>query len=338
MLGGLAAGSFYLPLKKVEEWSWESYWIVNGFISWIIMPWVIAYVTVPDLIPILTGAPASSLFWTFLYGVLWGIGGLTFGLTMRYLGLSLGYAVAIGFTAAFGTLVPPIYFGEFAALLVNRSGQVTMGGVMVSLVGIAVVGWAGWLKDHQLSEEEKQESVQEFDFVKGFWVAVFAGLMSACMSFGFQAGKPIAQLAVDSGAPSLWQNNPVLIVIFAGGFMTNFIWCMILNVQNASFSDYWNRSGSPLTLNYLFAVSAGVIWYLQFMFYGMGTSKLGEYEFASWSIHMSLVILFSNMWGLITDEWKGSGRRTMVLIYVGLAILIFSTFVIGYGNYLETLS
>ncbi len=333
-IGGFAAGSFYLPLKKVENWAWESYWIVNGVFSWIVAPWVVAALTVPDVLAILADAPPSSLFWTFFYGLLWGIGGLTFGLTMRYLGLSLGYAVAIGFTAAFGTLLPPIYFGEFVALLGRLSGQVTVAGVLVSLVGIAVVGWAGALKDKELSEEEKRTGVQEFDFTKGVWVAVFAGIMSACMAFAIAAGRPIAEAAITRGTPVLWQNSPVLIVVFAGGFLTNFAWCAFLNVKNGTASDYWQSTGVALWANYGFAILAGITWYMQFMFYGMGTSQLGAYEFASWSIHMAFVIVFSNMWGLITKEWRGAGSRTMALIYVGLGVLILSTVVIGWGNYI----
>lgn len=332
-VGGFAAGSFYLPLKKIEDWAWESYWLVNGVFSWIFMPWIVGMLVVPNLSVVWAEAPASSMGWAFLYGALWGIGGLTFGLTMRYLGMSLGYALALGLTATFGTILPPIYFGEFVQLVTENSGIVTLLGVAVTLIGIAVTGWAGVAKDRELSEDEKLEGVEEFDLVKGIWVAIFAGIMSACMAFGIAAGEPIAEVAVDHGTAPLWQNTPVFIVIFAGGFLVNAVWCAYLNVANGTASDYLDANTS-LLINYTFGALAGVTWYFQFMFYGMGTSQMGEYDFASWSVHFAFVITFSNMWGLITDEWMGTSRRTRLLLYLALFILVASAAIIGYGNYL----
>ena len=177
-LGGFAAGSFYIPFKKVRDWAWESYWLVNGFFSWIIMPWLVAFLTIPPLMSVLCETPVASLFWTFLFGLLWGIGGLTFGLSMRYLGMSLGYAIALGFCAAVGTIVPPIYKGAFGDLVTSLSGLTTLAGVLVCLVGIAICGWAGISKEKELSSEEKKKIVEEFNFIKGFLVAVFTGIMS----------------------------------------------------------------------------------------------------------------------------------------------------------------
>ncbi|NQT03443.1 MAG: L-rhamnose/proton symporter RhaT [Planctomycetes bacterium] len=332
-LGGFAAGSFYIPFKKVRNWAWESYWLVNGVFSWIIMPWLIAILTVPALIHVLREAPPSSIFFSFLFGLLWGIGGLTFGLSMRYLGMSLGYAIALGFCAAFGTIIPPIYKGAFGDLISRVSGLTTLAGVFVCLVGIAICGWAGMSKEKELSDEKKKETIKEFNFVKGLLVAIFAGVMSACMAFGFAAGEPIAKLAVERGAPSLWQNNPVLIVIFAGGFTTNFIWCVFLNIKNRTAKNYLD-SRTPLITNYIFSALAGITWYLQFMFYGMGNTKMGKYNFASWSVLMALIIVFSNIWGLIFREWKGTSRRTHGIIFAGILVLILSIFIVGLGNYL----
>jgi len=333
-LGGFAAGSFYIPFKKVRNWAWESYWLVNGVFSWIIMPWLIALLTVPALIHVLREAPPSSIFFSFLFGLLWGIGGLTFGLSMRYLGMSLGYAIALGFCAAFGTIIPPIYKGAFGDLIGRVSGLTTLAGVFVCLVGIAICGWAGMSKEKELSDEKKKETIKEFNFVKGLLVAIFAGVMSACMAFGFAAGEPIAKLAVERGAQSLWQNNPVLIVIFAGGFTTNFIWCVFLNIKNNTAKNYLNSDGASLAGNYIFSALAGITWYLQFMFYGMGNTKMGKYNFASWSVLMALIIVFSNIWGLIFREWKGTSRRTHRIIFAGILVLILSIIIVGLGNYL----
>jgi len=336
-LGGFAAGSFYIPFKKVRNWAWESYWLVNGFFSWIIMPWVIALLTIPELTSVLREAPGSSIFWSYLFGLLWGIGGLTFGLSMRYLGMSLGYAIALGFCAAFGTIIPPIYFGTFGDLITHVSGLTTLAGVVVCLIGIAVCGWAGVSKEKELSEEEKKETVKEFNFTKGLLVAICAGVMSACMAFGFAAGKPIAQLVVERGVPSLWQNSPVLVVILTGGFTTNFIWCVFLNIKNRTVKDYLNSGNASLLSNYIFSSLAGITWYLQFMFYGMGSTKMGKYDFSSWSIHMALIIVFSNMWGLLFHEWKGCSSRTLRIIISGILVVVLSIVFIGAGNYLASI-
>ena len=335
-IGGFAAGSFYIPFKKVRNWAWESYWLAGGVFSWIIAPWVVALLVVPGLFSVLKETPSSTVFWTYFFGVLWGIGGLTFGLSMRYLGMSLGYAIALGFCAAFGTIVPPIFKGEFTELLATTSGLITLAGILVCLVGIAVCGWAGVSKEKELSEEKKKETIKEFNFAKGVLVAIFAGVMSACMAFAIEVGEPIAALAGQSGTASLWVNSPVYVFIFAGGFTTNFIWCVCLNLKNRTARDYVDARRTPLLSNYLFSALAGITWYFQFMFFGMGKTRMGAYDFSSWTIHMAFIIVFSNLWGLFFREWKGTSRRTHRLIVAGLLVLVLSTVVVGIGNYLAS--
>lgn len=336
-IGGLAAGSFYIPFKKVQKWAWESYWIVGGFFSWIIAPWVASLIFCPDVLGVLSSAPKSSIFWSFFFGLLWGVGGLTFGLSMRYLGMSLGYAVALGFCAAFGTIVPPVFRGEIGGLAAKLSGQVILLGVLVCLAGIAVCGRAGVSKERELSADEKKAAISEFNFGKGIWVAMFAGLMSACMAFALQAGKPIADLAIKCGTPELMQNTVPQIVIFAGGFLTNVVWCVYLNVKNGSGRDYINAQGASLPINYIFSALAGITWYLQFFFYGMGTTQMGRYDFSSWTIHMAFIIVFSNLWGIYFREWRGASKRTHNLVFGGISVLTLSTIVVGIGNYIAKL-
>jgi L-rhamnose-H+ transport protein len=336
-LGGFAAGSFYIPFKKVRNWAWETYWLVGGFFSWIIAPWLVAFLTVPNLMAILCEAPPKDIFLCYLFGLLWGVGGLTFGLSMRYLGMSLGYALALGFCAAFGTIIPPIGRRVFGELITHKSGLTMLGGVLVCLAGIAVCGWAGVAKEKELSEEKKKETIKEFNFARGLWVAIFAGVMSACMAFGIEAGKPLAQLAVEKGTQPLWQNSVVFVCILAGGFTTNFIWCVFLNVKNRTSKDYVGSGDASLVSNYVFSALAGITWYLQFMFYGMGTTRMGKYDFSSWTIHMAFIIVFSNIWGLIFREWKGTSRRTHRIVFFGILVLILSTIVVGLGNYLASM-
>ena len=332
-IGGFAAGSFYLPLKQIRNWAWESGWIINGFFSWIIAPLVVALLSVPLLFSALLGSPPVALLWTFVFGVLWGIGGLTFGLSVRYLGMSMGYGVALGFCAAFGTLVPAVYDGSIVQLLTTVPGWVVLSGILVCLAGIGICAFAGHLKE--AGQSPKEEAGQDFRLGRGLLVAGFAGLMSACMAFAFAAGKPVADAAREAGTVPLWVNSAVLVVILLGGFLTNVIWCGYLLARKKTWRDYSNSKGAPLLRNYSLAAVAGVIWYLQFMFYGMGSTKMGAYDFTSWTLHMSFIILASNIWSLVLKEWKGSGRKTIATLIIGILVITLSTVLIGLGNYLQ---
>jgi len=334
-IGGLAAGSFYIPFRKVKRWSWESYWLIQGVLAWVVMPSLVSALTVPHLLTVFSRIEWKTLGLVYLFGVLWGIGGLTFGLSMRYLGMSLGYAVALGFCAAVGTLVPPIQEGRFLALFADPAGLAVLAGVAVCLAGISVCGSAGIRKERELTDEEKKKTIREFALAKGFAVAIFAGVLSGSMAIAFHLGKPIAEAALATGTRKIFTNNPIFIVAMAGGFTTNCLWCVILNLKNKSLGDYVRGSGGLLAVNYLFAGLAGIIWYGQFFFYGMGQTKMGAYDFSSWTIHMAFIIVFSNLWGIRFHEWKGVSRRTLALVYAGIVVLILSTIVVGYGNYLK---
>ncbi|MBI2301965.1 MAG: rhamnose/proton symporter RhaT, partial [Armatimonadetes bacterium] len=249
---------------------------------------------------------------------------------------ALGYAVALGLCALFGTLVPPIVNGEIAGMLGGGPGRVVLLGVVLCLFGIALSGKAGKQKEVELPAEAKQETIEEFDFAKGLLVAIFAGVMSACMAFAFQAAKPLTELAILYGTPKLWSNLPVLVIALLGGFTTNVIWCRLLMDRNGTTLQFIRQEADgrpvPLAANYLFCALAGLAWYLQFFFYGMGTTKMGTYDFTSWSIHMACIIIFSTLWGIALKEWKGTSRATHAWIAAGLLVLVLSVGVIGYGN------
>ncbi len=333
-IGGLAAASFYIPVKRVRGWSWESYWLVLGVVAWLIAPWTVAFIKIPNLLEVLRSVPSEVLLRCYFFGALWGIGGLMYGLTMRYLGISLGVAIALGFCAAFGTLTPPIVEGTLLELLSKNSGIATLSGVLLCLAGIGICGIAGIRKEKELTEEQKQDTVSEFSFVKGVLVAIVAGVMSACMAFAITAGKPIAEAAIEHGAESLWSNLPVFIVAFGGGLTTNFLWCGYLNISNGTARDYLENSKGSQLANYLWCALGGVTWYLQFMFYGMGTTRMGQYDFSSWTIHMAFIIVFGTLWGLWLHEWKGVKPATTALVWAGIAVLVLSTVIVGWGNYL----
>jgi L-rhamnose-H+ transport protein len=277
---------------------------------------------------------------------MWGVGGLTFGLSMRYLGLSLGMGVALGYCAAFGTLMPPIFHGEFAShVLGTASGQVILFGVVMCLAGIAVAGLAGRSKEREMTDEQKAATIKEFNFGKGILVATFSGIMSACFAYGLDAASPIAELSAKQGTDPLWTGLPKLCVVLLGGFTTNFIWCVALNIRNRSGYQYFSRTlreadanggglQVPMLRNYFFSALAGVVWYLQFFFYSMGETQMGAYKFSSWTLHMASIIIFSSLWGIALKEWAGSSRSTKRTLFAGLATLVLSTIIVGYGNYL----
>ncbi len=329
-IGSLGAASFYVPFKKVKVWAWESYWISQGLAAWIIFPWVFALLTVPSgtLMDIIHDAPTSAKWLSIMFGALWGVGGLTFGLSIRYMGIALGQSLVLGLTAALGTLIPSIVAGE--NLFATRAGILTMIGVAVALAGITIVGYAGVLKNKNLTEDERKAAVKDFALKKGIPIAIISGIMSACFAYGFQSGKPIDEVAAQYGTHELFVSNPTLIFILLGGFVTNFIYCVWLNIKNGSYKDYISVSGGVLLNNIAFTFLAGLLWFLQFHFYGMGKSQVpATMEAFSWSILMALSISFSNIWGLFLKEWKGVGRKTIMVLIIGIIILILSTFVIN---------
>jgi L-rhamnose-H+ transport protein len=337
-IGGAASGSFYIPYKKVKGWAWESYWIVGGLFSWLIVPPIAAYLTVPGFAEIIQNTSSNILKITFVMGLLWGIGGLTYGLGVRYLGMSLGNSVVLGFCSAFGALVPAIYYNFYPAAgkvslsdMFSRSGgQMVLFGVLVCIVGIAICGKAGMMKESELSTEQKQASVSEFSMVKGLIIAIISGILSSFFNFGIESGKPMAQEAVAQGFNPLFQNNVTYIVILWGGLTTNFLWCMYLNAKNKTFGDYTNNK-TPILKNILFSALAGTTWFLQFFFYGMGESKLGNGA-SSWILHMAFIILVSNMWGIYLNEWKGVSGKTKNTIILGILTIFASIVIVGIGN------
>jgi L-rhamnose-H+ transport protein len=375
-LGGLASGSFYVPYRGVRNWSWETYWLVGGVFSWIVCPTALGLALTNDLVGVLKQQTVGTLGWTYFFGALWGLGGLTFGLTMRYLGMSLGMGVALGYCAGFGTLLPPIFksfaptipvaqtIGEIAA---TQAGRVTLAGVAVCLLGIGVAALAGLNKERELPAAEKKKAIAEFAFAKGILVATFSGVMSACFAFALTAGNPIGDASLAAGTDPIWTGLPKLVVVLLGGFTTNFVACAVLHWRNRTAYQYLatrvrpehaglraaggelgggrvateGDSGAPdlkvpVLSNYLFSAWAGTTWYFQFFFYTMGETQMGRFGFTSWTLHMASIIIFSTLWGVFFKEWRGSSRRTHALIAAGLGILVVSTLLIGYGTYLSS--
>jgi len=350
-IGGFASGSFYIPYKKVKGWAWESYWIVGGLFSWLIVPPLAAWLTIPDFTKIISETAGSTIGLAYLFGVLWGIGGLTYGLGVRYLGVSLGSSIILGLCMVFGAIIPSVYYDffpkegkdTFSMMAGSNWGMTVLAGLAVCVIGIIICGRAGVMKEKQLSTATDPHDMAvktEYKFGLGLFVSIVSGVLSACFNFGLEAGKPMADTANEiwkAANPGqgnfLYQNNVTYVVVLWGGLTTNFIWCMILNARNKTFGDYTNKK-TPLLANYIFAALAGTTWFLQFFFYGMGESKMGNGA-SSWILHMAFIILVANMWGLVLKEWKGVNKKTINTIVIGIIVIIASVLLVGYGNSLK---
>jgi L-rhamnose-H+ transport protein len=356
-LGGASAASFYVPYKRVQRWSWEIYWITGGTVAWLVAPWVFAALRTHDLPGVLQATPSSTLFWCYVWGAMWGMGAIAFGLTMRYLGLSLGMAVALGLTTVIGTLGPPLFRGRIGELAVTSSGQAAFVGIALAVAGILIVARAGKAKDRELGGAGAAgrsgtapglgtaSGIAEFDLRKGLTLAVVSGILSSCFAFGLDAGEPIRRLTLAAGTGPLSAGLPVLCVVLAGGFTTNFLWCLGMIIRNRSAGELTGRvrappagnaTALPLLRNYALCALAGTLWYLQFVFYTMGESQMGRFGFSSWTLHMASIILFSTLWGFALGEWLASSRRTRAMVWIGIATLVSATVVIGAGNYLAS--
>ena len=325
-IGSFGQSSSYVPIKKIKSWEWENFWLVQGIFAWLVFPLLGALLAVPEGGSLFSLLSSGGALKAIVYGVLWGIGGLTFGLSMRYLGVALGQSISLGTCAAFGTLFPALMAGTD---LFHGEGLVLLLGVCITLAGIAVLGYSGSLRSQSMSEEEKKAAVKDFALTKGLLVALLAGVMSACFALGLDAGTPIKEAALSAGVNPLYAGLPVILLVTFGGFLTNAAYCFWQNIKNGTTKDYFKVSPSLFINNVLFCMLAGVLWYSQFFGLEMGksffTGNAVLMAFA-WSILMSLNVVFSNLWGIILREWAGADRKTLVALGIGLLILIFSIF------------
>lgn len=324
-VGSMGQSSSYVPINKIKNWSWENFWLVQGIFAWLVFPLLGAFLanSLPELTEIYR-SNASATWQSVGYGVLWGIGGLTFGLSMRYLGIALGQSVALGTCAAFGTLIPAVLTGTD---LLSPKGLILLLAVAITLAGIALVGYAGSLRSKNMSEEERRKAIKDFALKKGLLIALLSGVMSACFSLGLNAGIPVKDAAIAAGAKELFAQNPVTLLVTFGGFLTNLIYCLYMNRKNKTGGEITQSSKAVLINNVLFCALAGLLWYSQFFGLGMGQSffEPGSVMMAfSWSILMSLNVVFSNVWGILLKEWKGAGDKAVTFLALGMAVLILS--------------
>ena len=323
-VGAFCQSSSYVPINKIKSWSWESYWLVQGVFAWLLFPLAGAIISVSgtggtlgDLMNLMNANPRATWF-TFLFGALWGVGGLTFGLSMRYLGVALGQSIALGTCSALGAILGPVFTGHAGDLT-----SAVIIGVVVTLIGIAIIGIAGAMKADALPEEEKKKAIKDFNFGKGMAVALLAGFMSACFNIGLNFGQDLYL----EGTKEIFRSLPATMLVTSGGFLTNAAYCLFQNGRNRTWADYKQKSlwGN----NIFFCCLAGLLWYSQFFGLSLGKGFLTEYPVLitfSWCILMSLNVVFSNVWGVILKEWKGVSGKTVAVLTTGIIVLIISTF------------
>ncbi|WP_455426398.1 L-rhamnose/proton symporter RhaT [Dryocola sp. LX212] len=329
LVGAASAACFYAPFKKVQRWSWETMWAVGGFVSWIVLPWAVSATLLPDFWSYYGAFGASTLLPVFLFGAMWGIGNINYGLTMRYLGMSMGIGIAIGITLIVGTLMTPIIAGKFDVLIGTPGGRMTLLGVLVAVIGVAIVTRAGQLKERQMGIR-----AEEFNLKKGLVLAVMCGIFSAGMSFAMDAAKPMHEAAAALGVDPLYVALPSYVVIMGGGAVINLGFCFIrlAKMKHLSIKADFSVAKPLIIANVLFAALGGLMWYLQFFFYAWGHAKIpAQYDYMSWMLHMSFYVLCGGLVGLIMKEWKSAGRRPVGVLSVGCVVIILAANIVGLG-------
>ena len=336
-VGASSAALCYTPQKKLVSWSWQTYWLAQAFICWLVLPVVIAFITIPELLSVLRDAPPSAMQKSFLLGMAYGIGGTAFGIAIRYVGFSLTYAISVGISCVLGTLLPPLVNGSLGDVLNTAGSSYLISGVVMGTLGIALCGVAGRSKEKDLATEGNKET--EFSLAKGLPLCFLAGVLSALYGFSIDQGKPIADTAMAYGAGH-FKTNVIYIFSNTGAFITTMAYCLYLHFKQNTLSEYSDQPKQPTKrlFNYLLAILTGILWYGQFFFYGLGTVRMGRYEYTSWAIHMIMLVLFSSIAGLLMKEWKSTSSRTVGLLITALIVLIVAVLLLAYGNYLGNVS
>ena len=328
-LGAFCQSSCYVPINKIRSWSWESYWLVQGVFAWLVLPFLGMLLAVPaghSLGGMFAAAPSFNIWMTVLFGVLWGVGGLTFGLSMRYLGVALGQSTALGTCAGLGTVMGPLLLQVFFPETdpISQLTAAVIIGVVVTLAGIAIIGVAGSMKARSLSPEEQKAAVKDFNFPRGLAIALLCGLMSGCFNVGLEFG---AGINFGDATDPMFRTLPATFLVTLGGFATNAAYCLWQNGRNGTWGDY--RDGSVWANNLFFCILAGALWYSQFFGLALGKGFLTSSPTLmtlSFCILMALNVVFSNLWGIILKEWKGCSRATIAVLVTGIAVLVVSCF------------
>lgn len=330
-VGASSAALCYTPEKKLMGWSWQTYWLAQAFVCWLLLPVVIALLAIPDLFTVLQEAPGSAMQNSFLLGMAYGVGGTAFGIAIHYVGFSLTYAIAVGISCVLGTLLPPLVAGTLSDILRSNGSGFLTAGVLMGVLGIALCGLAGRKKEKDL--EKEKGGTAGFSLAKGLPLCLLAGMLSALYGFALDQGQPIADVAARYGAGYL-QSNVIYLFSNSGAFVTTFIYCLYLHRKEKTFGQYVSNNNGALAVNYLMAALTGLLWYGQFFFYGLGHVRMGSFKFTSWAIHMIMLVLLSAVAGLLMKEWKTVSPATRNILVLALVVLVIAVLLLTYGNHL----
>lgn len=324
-MGAFSSGSFSIPFGRTRNWAWENYWLIYSLFAYVIVPVVACSVFCPGFMNVLSRIPAQTLGWIFILGFIYGVCNLTFGLSLRYLGLSLGFSLSLGLMMILGTIIPPAIDGRLSVLLQQSGGTMLIAGLLIAAVGIALSGYAGYRKDKGAGLEANPE----LDFKKGLLLVLFVGITGASQALGIEQGTEISSAIIASGVNPLFQTLPVFPILFGGSFLATALWCLFLSKRNNNLKAFMKTKEVGVLSNYLYCALAGFLWFINFIFFGMGKSRMGEFSFTAWGIMMSLTIVFATLWGLYRGEWKATDTKTKAWMYAGLVVLVIASFVIG---------
>ena len=330
-VGASSAALCYTPQKAVKGWSWQTYWLAQAFICWFVLPLIVAYLTIPQVMQVLKEAPVFAMQRSFLLGMAYGVGGTAFGIAIRYVGFSLTYAIAVGISCVLGTLLPPLVRDTLDDVMKSNGAAFLIMGVVMGAVGIALCGVAGRNKEKDIAKNQNNKT--GFSLAKGLPLCLLAGILSALYGFSLDQGQPIADVAAKYGAGN-FQGNVIYIFSNSGAFLTTLLYCLYLHNKEKTFHQYGTASGNSLGANYLLSLLTGLLWYGQFFFYGLGHVRMGQFKFTSWAIHMIMLVLFSSFAGLVMKEWKQCGPRTLRWLMTALLVLVIAILLLTYGNYL----
>ena len=333
-IGGISAASCYLPGTKTVKWSWHTFWLVQALFAWLIMPIAVGWLTVPDFFKILVNAPSKPFWIAFLLGAVYGFGGMSFGRAIQHIGFSLTYTISIGISAVLGTILPLLIFGGFDQFFLKTGGMIVLSGMILSMVGVVFCGWAGFKKEKDLNEIAVEKA--KFNMTVGLILTIIAGVLSGVFNLSLTFGQPIADIAAANGAGH-FEGNAKMIVSTSGCFVVNFIWFIVVAIRKKTLKEFIpgnSLSAKTVFKNWMWSSFAGTLWCMQFFFYGLGHVKMGNFQFVSWVLHMSMLIFFSYIVGMLMKEWKTVKRKTYVLLIIGLLVLIVSFCITSYGSYI----
>jgi len=314
-------GTFGLGMKYMNPMSWESWWVIHVLVAMILFPMIWAYIVIPDLFDIIASSPKDAIYSAMLYGFLWGIGGIMFGVSVPYIGLSLTMGIVMGLAGSAGSLIPLFQIENATS---QPSFPYIIGGLIISLIGVAITAKAGIDRDKLINSSSKSKNI-----LKGLLIAVTCGLLSSLLNVGFANAAPIAEKAQEFGVITRNSSLAAWVVVLWGAFIMNFSYAILLLFKNNSWSTFSLKN----SLNaYKWSLIAGFCWFAALGVYGQGAALLGEIgPVIGWPILLGLSLIISNYWAYNAGEWDNAQKPFNKLL-IGLFVLIISAVVLGLGN------